>query len=169
MSVQAQSVFETDSGHATFTSSVPSHTFSGSSDHLVGRINLEDSTVDFYLDLHTLETGISRRDRDMLRTLNAEEHPFVEFFGTLESEVDLERGQPDSVTVAGEFSVNGVTRQERIEGVLQRTDEGLHVRANWTLHLDDYDIEPPGILFYRVDEEQEISIEAVLEPVDAAE
>lgn len=160
----AQPIFETASGQVTFTSEVPTHTFSGSSDHVVGRISFADSTVDFYVDVHTLDTGIERRDRDMIETLNAEDHPFAEFFGTFASDVTLQPGVPDSVTVKGEFSVNGVTRNVRVEGVMERTKKGLRVAADWTVRLDDYNIEPPGILFYRVDDKQDISLRAHLEP-----
>lgn len=163
---RAQSVFETESGHVTFRSEVPTHTFTGESDQLVGRINLEESTVDFYVDVHTIETGIARRDRDMLETLEAEEYPFAEFYGTLNDEVDLNRREPQPVTVTGDFTVHGVTQEMSIDGVIEPVEQGLRVEANWTVRLDDHNIEPPGILFYRVDEEQDVSIEATLMPVD---
>lgn len=166
LSAQAQSVFETESGHVTFRSEVPTHSFSGESDQLVGRINLEDSTVDFYVDVHTLETGIARRDRDMLETLEAEEYPFAEFYGTLNDEVDLERHEPQPVTVTGDFTIHGVSREMTVEGVIEPVEEGLRLEADWTVRLEDHDIEPPGILFYRVDEAQDVSIEATLTPVD---
>lgn len=163
---QAQSVFETESGHVTFRSEVPTHTFTGESDQLVGRINLEESTVDFYVDVHTIETGVARRDRDMLETLEAEEHPFAEFYGTLNDEVDLDGQEPQPVTVTGEFTVHGVTQEMTLDGVIEPVEQGLRVEASWTVRLEDHDIEPPGILFYRVDQEQDVSIEATLTPVD---
>lgn len=80
--VDAQ-VFFTESGSAKFTSSVPLHDFSGTSDNLVGQINLEDKTVDFYIDLETLETGNAKRDKDMHLTPQTKKYPFAEFFGKL--------------------------------------------------------------------------------------
>ena len=41
--------------------------------------------------------------------------------------------------------------------------------AGWTLNLEDYDIEPPSLVIVKVDPEQDIFIDAVLEPLDAAE
>lgn len=158
--------FMTKSGHAEFTSSVPLHTFTGTSEQLVGKINLDDSTADFYIDLNTFDTGISKRDKDMRRTLNTEKYPFAEFFGKLVSPFDPSDSQVQPATVEGEFSIHGVTRQIRIDGTLQKTEEGLQVEASWIINIEDYDIEPPGILFYRVDEEQEVRIEALLTPVE---
>ncbi|HKK45491.1 MAG TPA: hypothetical protein VJ964_08210 [Balneolaceae bacterium] len=59
------------------------HSFTRKSHHPVGKISLQDSTVDFYVDVHTLKTGIGMRDRDMLETLNAEKYPFADFYGKL--------------------------------------------------------------------------------------
>ncbi|MDZ7691958.1 MAG: YceI family protein [Balneolaceae bacterium] len=154
--------FKTESGHAEFQSEVPLHTFTGTSDHLVGLINLEDSTVDFYIDLNTLETGISKRDKDMKSTLETDNYPFAEFFGKLVSDFDPKDNAPQPVTVKGEFKIHGISREVEIDGTLQNTDEGLKVQASWTLNIENYDIEPPGILFYRVDKNQDIEIEAVL-------
>lgn len=158
--------FMTKSGHAEFTSSVPLHTFTGTSDHLVGKISLPDSTVDFYLDLTTLETGIGKRDKDMRTTLETDEHPFAEFFGTLVTPFDPERQGPQPATVRGEFTLHGVTREVEIDGTLQMTAEGLKVEAAWEINLNDYNIEPPSLLIVRVDEIQQVHIEALLEPVE---
>lgn len=156
--------YMTESGHVEFDSSVPLHSFTGTSDYLVGKINLQDSTVDFYVDVNTIKTGIKKRDNDMLSTLEAEKYPFAEFYGKLNSEVDTSSNQPQEVTVEGEFTVHGVSNDVTIDGTLQKTEEGLEIKADWTLDMEDYDIEPPGILFYRVSENIDISISATLPP-----
>lgn len=157
--------YMTQTGRAEFTSSVPLHTFTGTSDHLVGKISLPDSTVDFYLDLTTLDTGIGKRDKDMRTTLETDEYPFAEFFGTLVTPFDPAQRASQPVTVRGEFTLHGVTREVTIDGTLQRTAEGLKVEAAWEINLDDYDIVPPSLLIIRVDEIQKVRIEALLEPV----
>lgn len=161
--VNDEIVYFTDSGEAEFTSSVPLHTFTGRSGNLTGMIDLQENLIDFYLDLNTLKTGIGRRDRDMYRTLNVDDHPFAEFTGSFVSQFDENIAEPQVAIVEGEFSIHGVTRQIRIEGELQKQGEDLHLSAEWIILLDDYGIDPPGILFYRVTEEQEVRIEAVLQ------
>ena len=159
-------VYYTDSGYAEFASSVPLHSFTGESDHLTGIIDLKENLVDFYLDLNTLETGIGKRDRDMYQTLNTKDHPFAEFTGALETPFSLDSTGSQRARVRGDFTINGTTREVTIEGTLQLENESLILNAGWELRLEDYDIEAPGILFYRVDEVQKIEIEATLNPVD---
>ena len=157
-------VYLTLSGTAEFTSRVPLHTFTGESGNLVGMIDLERNMLDFYLDLTTLRTGIDRRDRDMFRTLDVDNYQFAEFTGTIENSFDPNSPEKQSVTALGEFTVHGVTRDVRIDGYLQNVNGKLLLEAEWELDITDYDIEPPGILFYRVNEIQEMRIEAELEP-----
>lgn len=159
-------VYQAKTGHAEFKSSVPLHSFVGTSDHLVGKINLADGTVDFYLDLTTLDTGNNKRDKDMRETLETDEYPFAEFFGKLVSGFDSTSSKPQQVTVQGEFKIHNVTQKVTIGGTLQKTDQGLKVEAAWTLNLTDYDIKPPGILFYRVDEEIDVQVDALLKPLN---
>lgn len=159
--------YMTETGHAEFESSVPLHSFTGSSEYLVGKIDLSNKVVDFYLDLTTLDTGNDKRDKDMRETLETGKYPFAEFYGRLVSDVDSSASGPVDVQVRGRFSIHGVERQVRIGGTLHPTDEGLRLEAAWTLNLTDYEIKPPGILFYRVDEEIDIKINALLEPVNS--
>ncbi len=162
--VTEDTVYMTESGYAEFESSVPLHSFTGESEHLTGMIDPAKNLVDFYLDLNTLKTGIDRRDRDMYRTLNVDEYPFAEFTGSLESMFDMDSSENQQVTVNGEFTINGETRKVNIDGNIQISGNEFILEASWTLNLNDYNIEPPGILFYKVDKEQKIRIEATLKP-----
>jgi len=159
-------VYMTRSGYAEFTSHVPLHSFTGESNHLTGLIDPSENIVDFYLDLNTLKTGIGKRDRDMYNTLNVEKHPFAEFTGFLDSPIDMELTEKQDVEVTGDFTLNGIGREVTISGTIQKNEGQLLLEAEWILNLNDYNIEPPGILFYRVNEEQEVRIEATLSPQD---
>lgn len=162
--VPQEAIYFSGSGHAEFTSRVPLHTFTGESGHLTGMYDPKENILDFYLDLSTLETGIGRRDRDMFRTLQVEEFPFAEFTGSLGGGFDFGSSEKQAVVARGEFTIHGVTREVSIEGAMQLQGENIQLEAEWVLLLDDYDIEPPGILFYRVNEEQELRIKVTLRP-----
>ncbi len=153
----------TESGRADVTSRVPLHTFTGRSDHLVGMIILADSTIDFFLDLTTLKTGIGKRDKDLRITLNTDEFPFAEFYGKLVSPFRIDQAGPQRASVEGEFSIHGVTRPLRVEGSLELLDGAMHLLAEWELNVKDFDIVPPRLLIIKVHEVQVIRIEATLE------
>jgi len=160
-SVSSQSYF-TDTGYAEFTSSVPLHEFTGKSSHLTGMIDFDEELIDFYLDLETLKTGNSRRDRDMYNTLNVDDFPFAEFTGWIDTEIDHDSHDVQSVTVTGDFTIHGITREMTIEGTLQKLSDEIRIVAEWVHDMTDHDIEPPGILFYRVRDEMDVKIEVSL-------
>lgn len=159
--------YQTKKGYVEFHSTVPLHSFTGKSKHLVGKISLQDSTVDFYVDVHTLKTGIGMRDRDMLETLDAEKNSFADFYGKIITSFDAAADTSQNVTVEGKFSVHGVSQPVTIQGTLQKADNGLLINASWQLNMSDYDIKPPGILFYRVSKTVDISISATLPKINS--
>ena len=162
-STTAQSYYA-ENGKVIFLSKVPLHNFNGTSQNLVGLINLDKSLVDFYLDLETLDTGNGKRDKDMKLTLDTDEFPFAEFYGTLSSPFEVNNPEPQIAIAKGDFKIHGETKEVEVEGTLQMTDEGLLLKASWILNLDDYNIKPPRLLIVKVDEIQEIEIEILLTP-----
>ena len=163
----AAQVFGSDSGTASFTSKVPLHTFTGTSNQLVGQVNFDEAIVDFYIDLTTLKSGNGKRDKDMRITLETKKYPFAEFYGKLVSDFDQGLSEPQKARVKGDFTIHGVSKEVLIDGTMQMTDEGLHVMANWQLNLEDFDIVPPSLLIVKVDEVQDISINTLLTPTEA--
>ena len=155
----------TESGTAEFTSSVPLYSFTGTSEFLTGLINLADSTVDFYVDLSTLKTGIGKRDKDMRLSLNVKKYPFAEFYGKLFTRIDSASTVAQNVTVEGIFTLHGVKKSVRLPGTLQALGNQLILNAQWELNLEDYNIVPPKLLIVKVDKIQKIRISASLDPV----
>ena len=163
--VSTGQAFMTKNGHAEFKSRVPLHSFIGVSDDLVGAINLADSTIDFYIDLTTLKTGIGKRDKDMRITLETNEFPFAEFYGKMVTPFDPESEQSQEIQVAGVFTLHGVSKDISVTATLEMHGDELHVSASWKLNLRDYNIKPPRLLIIKVDEVQELSVSGRLTSV----
>lgn len=156
--------YGTQRGTAEFTSSVPLHTFTGTSTYLTGEVNFDTGVVDFYVDLETIETGIARRDRDMRETLETDQYPYAEFTGRLTTLFDTDESGRQAARVEGTFTVHGVSRSVIVAGSLEKVGSQIRLTADWELRLDDYNIEPPRLLMVRVDEVQAIHINALLSP-----
>lgn len=154
--------FYGESGYAEFESRAPGLTFKGTSDHLTGLIDISERTVDFYLDLNTLDTGIRLRNRHMRDSyLNTREHPFAEFLGTMRGEVDIRLADPQPVTATGKFTIHGITQEREVEGTLTFSNGGNTVRlqAYFEVLLDDHNIDRPRVVFYELSELQRVTID----------
>lgn len=167
-----------DNGYAEFESRAPALTFKGVSNNLTGLLNLGDGTVDFYLDLNTLDTGINLRNRHMRDSyLETAKYPFAEFrgmFGRATSDPgsepgsvsDLADGESAEVTASGQFTIHGVTRKIRAHGTIQKSGTEIHLRASFSVELSDYNIDRPRVVFYELSETQRISIDIRMEQYD---
>jgi polyisoprenoid-binding protein YceI len=87
----------------------------------------------------TLKTGNNRRDRDLVKTMEADLYPTIRF--QVEKVVpEWERGDSAGVVLEGEFFIHGVARRERIKAVLRRGTGAIHVTAGLPLNLHDYKV-----------------------------
>lgn len=157
--------YQARNGLVEFTSTAPLLTFSGTSRQLLGLLNLADGTVDFYVDLNTLDTGNRRRDRDMRTVyLETSRFPFAEFKGRLVTPFDAARTGPQPATVRGEFIMRGISRPFEATGTLERSGRGIRVQAGWDIRLEDFNIERPRIVFYELSDVQRVRIDILLLP-----
>lgn len=152
-----------ENGYAEFESRAPALTFTGTSDNLTGLIDLNVRTVDFYLDLNTLDTGIALRNRHMRDSyLRTNRFPFAEFKGRIldEIEVDILQDNPQQVSVQGTFTINGVTKERVVDGTLQFSEGGdrLLLEAFFEVALADHDIRRPRVVFYELSDIQRVTI-----------
>lgn len=156
--------YSTERGTVSFTSRVPLHTFTGTSEHLNGFVNLDSREVDFHVDLETLRTGIGKRDRDMRDALETDRFPFAEFTGRLTTAINTESTAPQTARVQGTFTIHGVSRPRTISGTLQKVQGGYRLRASFEVRLDAHQIEPPRLLMVKVNQVQQVEIDALLRP-----
>ncbi len=161
--VEAQS-FITDKGNVVFTSTAPLLEFNGISNHLNGLIDFSENTVDFYLDLNTLDTGINLRNRHMRESyLETAKFPFVEFTGRIINQINLDLFESQVVDVAGVFNLHGVKKEINVRGTITPAQDGtVSMNARWEILLADYNIERPRVVFYELSDIQTVKIDAIL-------
>jgi polyisoprenoid-binding protein YceI len=157
-----------ENGYAEFESRAPALTFTGTSENLAGLIDLNVRTVDFFLDLNTLDTGISLRNRHMRDSyLRTSRFPFAEFRGRFadDVEVDLLNESPQKVQVQGTFTIHGITRERTVEGTLTFEDGGavVFLEALFEVALEDHNISRPRVIFYELSDIQRVTIRIQME------
>lgn len=153
-------VFETRVGYAEFESKASIESFKGISRNLAGQLSLADSTLDFYLDLNTIATGITLRDRQMRENfLETESFPFAEFSGKFYNAIDVSSETPQKVFVRGKFTIHGVTKElDVVATITPKGRSSLLASATWPLTLSDFGIDVPSLLFYRLNEVLVLSV-----------
>jgi polyisoprenoid-binding protein YceI len=91
--------------------------------------------------VNSLKTGNDRRDRDLLKTMEAAIYPNIRFELTGVTP-EWQRGDSAGVLLRGNFVIHGVTRPESVAATVTRTPEGIQVRsAPVPMDLHDYGID----------------------------
>jgi polyisoprenoid-binding protein YceI len=154
----------TQNGNVTFISTAPMLEFEGKSSNLVGLINTSVDSLDFYIDLNTLDTGIELRNRHMRESyLETEKFPFAEFTGTFSPSLKMEVSSTQNVTATGTFKIHGVAKTMLVQGTLTPMSQNqIKLTAEWTVNLSDFNISIPRVVFYELSEVQTVRIEAIL-------
>jgi polyisoprenoid-binding protein YceI len=90
--------------------------------------------------VNTLKTGNDRRDRDLVKTMEAAIYPTIRF--QLEGvSPEWERGDSASVVLTGDFFIHGVQRRERIKAAVLRNGDSVRVTASLPMNLHDYKVD----------------------------
>lgn len=156
---------EVDSGEITFYGSTQIENFSGVTEGVTGSLDLETGEFSFRVDLRSLDTGNSRRDRNMHEDyLETDEYPYAEFEGTLTTIPDFDDGEEHEVTAQGTFVLKEKNRDIEVTGSLIYDEgEGVwRIKAGFKTLLSDYDISRPRVLIVRMRDEVELEVDLVL-------
>jgi polyisoprenoid-binding protein YceI len=130
-------------------SSIGSTTAVGRTDAVSGEATIEGTTLTaarFDVDLTTITTETSMRDREVQEALETEEFPTATF--ALTEPVELgdaaATGDPIEVTVAGELTIHGVTQPVELSVEAQLVDDTVVLVATTDLTFADYGVEVPS-------------------------
>ncbi len=160
-------VYSTKSGRAEFYGDAIGTIgiFIGQSGSMNGDIDLQESTMEFSVNLKSLSTGIDRRDRDMFVALKADQYPEIRFTGSFEPAFNPYSTGKQAVTAKGEFHLHGVTNLLVVNGFLKRQGDAIVMEADWNIDVTDYGIDPPTVLFVSIANEVDINVSARLLPI----
>ena len=88
----------------------------------------------------TLKTGNNRRDRDLVKTMEADVYPVIRF--QLEAVTpQWQRGDSTGALLEGDFFIHGVTRREKLTAVIVRTGNTIRVTTSLPMNLHDYKVD----------------------------
>lgn len=137
-----------------FTSEVVVLTFDGVTENIDGYLYWEgdsmfqtNSKLYFEVDLNTLETGMSKRDRDMRDVLETPKWQFTSFDGTVSS---VEKNDSSvaafQILTTGKMFIHGVSHEMEIPGMVTiETDGRMRVVCDFVVLLSDFSIEAPSL------------------------
>lgn len=144
-SVGAQSVpsLPNASGELAFDARATLGDFTGRttmlSGRLVGATSLGDVRGWVEVPARSLMTGNGKRDRDMYKSLEVEEHPTIRFELDAVAPGGMD-GDSIPVTLRGAFTIHGITKTHAVPGWVWLGDRTVRFRGRLPMNVKDYEI-----------------------------
>ncbi len=153
-------------GEIRFLSSAPLEQIEARSNELKGVIDSELAEFGFSLNIKTFQGFNSPLQRDHFNEnyLESDKYPAATFSGKIIEAVDFQTPGIYQVRAKGILNIHGVDQERIIKGVLTISDKSVMVTASFRIKLQDHNISVPRIVFHKIAEEIEVSLEAKFTP-----
>ncbi len=92
--------------------------------------------------------------------LESEKYPNADFIGTIQNLPDLSKEGTYEVTVAGKFTVHGVTKERTVQGTIVVEKGKITSSSKFKVKCVDHNIEIPTLLVKKIAEELEITVKS---------
>ena len=162
VSINAQNYIVKE-GTASFKAKMPLNSYIGKSDDLQGTIGFKDGTLTFSVPVKSIKTDNEKRDGHMYDLVKAEKKPNVVFEGKFMDDFNFEEKATQTLNAKGDFTLAGVTREITIPIELKLVSEDtIQLTASWSLLITDYNLERPSLVFIKVNDKHDLSVDAIL-------
>lgn len=96
--------------------------------------------------------------------LESEKYPKALFQGKL-SGYNSQSSAVQSVNGIGKLTIHGVTREVEIPGSVETIDGKLIAKSRFMIHLKDYNVKIPKLLWQNIAEDVEVTVEFTYKPL----
>lgn len=125
--------------------------------HATGEVAFSIPITEFQFENSTMQEHFNEK------YMESEKHPKATFQGKF-STINIDADQPQTVTAAGKLTIHGVTQEVEIPGTISRTSQNLVAKAIFMIKLADYNIKIPQLLWQKIAEQVEVTVEFTYKP-----
>lgn len=168
MATYAQDKYFTRSGEATFFSSTPVEDIKAVNPGAVCVLDLKTGNVEVSM----LNQSFQFKKALMQEHFNenymeSNTYPKSSFKGQVVNigDVDSDKKGPQDVTVKGDLSIHGETRNVEVPGTIEFKDGNIIAQTKFMVTPEDYGIKIPGMVRENIAKEIEVSADLNLEPL----
>lgn len=96
--------------------------------------------------------------------LESHKYPKSIFQGKLE-DVNKDFLDEQPVRAIGRLTIHGVTKEVNLPGTIEKRGNRIIARSKFIIHLDDYNVEIPKLLWQNIAEDVEVTVEFIYKPL----
>ena len=98
--------------------------------------------------------------------LESEKYPLSTFKGVVDNFSDLDLSNEQNLVVNGSLSMHGISKDAQMKSNAQMINDELHISSTFDVALEDYEIDIPKIMMYKIAETIKVTVEIKLNKRD---
>ena len=95
--------------------------------------------------------------------LESEKYPLSTFTGVIDNFSDLDLSVMQNLVVNGSLSMHGISKDAQMKATAQMINDELHISSTFDVVLEDYDIDIPKIMMYKIAEVIQVVVDMKLQ------
>ena len=95
--------------------------------------------------------------------LESDKYPLSIFTGTIANFSELDLNNKQNLTVKGKLSIHGITQETEMLASVQIINDELHISSTFDVALDDYNVDIPKIMLYKIAEVIQVVVDMKLQ------
>ncbi len=159
--------FMSKEGEVQFFSETPLENIEAINESVAGVVNLESGEFAFRLKITDFIFDKSLMQEHFNENyLESDKYPISTFTGSIKNIKELDFTSKQKVEVNGSLLIHGVTKKQDFFSELWLDGHNLHLKSEFKIKLEDYDIDIPKIVFYNIAEVIDVKIEMKLKKIE---
>jgi len=167
LNINAQDVLKSSKGTISFFSHAPLEDIVAESDKLAGAINTKTGAVAVFVKINTLEMENKMQQEHLNeKYLESDKYPKAAFKGVIEGNIIWNKDGEYYVKAKGNLDIHG-TSLERVIPITVTIKNGVvSSTSKFKVKVADHKVEIPSLVFKKVAEEVEITLNATFIPYE---
>jgi hypothetical protein len=160
----SKTVYLTQNGQIHFQSYAPLELIEANSNELKGAIDITERTFAFTVDITTFEGFNNPLQKEHFNENYLESNDFKTafFLGKIIEKIDLTKDGAYTLRAKGKLKIHGVEQERIIKSKVVVKDKKMTIESNFTILLKEHDIAIPKIVYQKIAEEIQVTVNAEL-------
>jgi polyisoprenoid-binding protein YceI len=159
--------YYTNTGKISFYSSTPVEDIDAVNNKVTSFINTDDGSIVFSMDIKDFTFKKSLMQTHFNENyMESDKYPKSLFKGKITNlaAVKFDANGTYNATVEGELTIHNVTKNVKVTGTIEVKDKKIYAKAKFPVKVADYNIEIPKIVFQKIAETVEVTVDIAYDP-----
>lgn len=156
--------YYTNKGKVSFFSEAPIENISAINEDVSAIFDIQSGGFAFRLKIEDFTFPNSLMQEHFNESyLESEKYPLSTFTGVIDNFSNLDLSTKQDLKVYGSLSVHGISKDSQMKATAQMINDELHISSTFDIALEDYDIDIPKIMMYKIAEVIQVVVDMKLQ------